>query len=812
MVLLITLLLASIVSVTAQHAAEPIAQDDHVFHRVRRAALPDPAPVPLPGGVISFISSAIVAPITSILGGGTTTTTSATPTSSAPAVVGTPIPVAGGITVDQRVLVLTKPNEGNVSTIILQAYGIPYDVVEVPIAGISGNLTLQSGTTTGLYNLIVMTSALTYPYVVNGQTQYNSALTKAQMAFIYAYQVAFNARLVNLADFPDPATGVTALGSSGDAQNIVFTDYTFATAAGLQPSLSVSSAGLFHYPASITNATLAKSVLAFDPFAPTWTTQTVAAAVITDGGRQQLSFYFPFAWWSTSSMILSHVWVAWGTRGLYQGYRRISWSAHVDDLFLTSTVGGPKQTATSAGTDFRLSKADMDGILKWQTNYNTRMNPGSNFKLDICFNGNGILETSNNNNPALPAPLDHADLDVDINFVKPLGTGYTYWPKTAAQLAPFQLASFQKNYAAMQQYDPLFAYFVTNAKNFYLNHHTFSHESKILVPLSKFYANTENLNNCSYYDAYNELQSNIYIAQVAGWTGQPYWSGHSMVTPSISGLFNGDALKALYDLGIRSIQGDTTRLNTLNSTNYYWPMITSKASSNFDGMIVIPRSATRIYYNCSTTQEDVFLHNALYPTQKATMQSIFSQEVDRVIYKLFSLHQDAYMFHQANLRNADLTASDGTILADTAPLRILASYPGGGTKAYTGGVLGLLQAWVEIITASYNQYTTWPMITYKVDDMETRAVARVARETAGVTVAIIGATRAGGYKQVLVTAKKSCVAGVTFPKPVSGAASFVNPSSTWTYEMIGSDPLTVWVPINAGQQIYMTLATALPYA
>ncbi|KAJ3329732.1 hypothetical protein HDU76_007251 [Blyttiomyces sp. JEL0837] len=508
-------------------------------------------------------------------------------------------------------------------------------------------------------------------------------------------------------------------------------------------------------------------------------------------------------------MILSHIYITWATKGLYQGYRRIQWSAHVDDLFLISTVTGdggypgqPNSTLaklqTSTGVNFRVGVKDMDGIYRWQVDYNKRMNPGSDFRLDLCFNGNGVLETSNTNNATLPAPLDHSDTDVDINFIKPLGSGYTYWPSTAAALAPFQLASIQKNFESMKKADLLFNYYVANGSFFYLNHHTFSHE---------------NLNNCTYSDAYHELESNYFIAKVAGWVDKPLWSNHSMVTPSISGLFNGDALKALWDFGIRSVQGDETRFNTVNDSNYHWPMISSKASSNFDGFVFIPRAATRVYYNCSTTQENAFLHNAIYTGQSSTFSSILQQEVDRVIYKLFALHQDAYMFHQANLRNADITYLNGTVLKDTLPLRSLATYPGGGTKAYTGGnggALGLLQAWVEVITAAYNQYTTWPMITYKVDDMETRILARVARETAGVVLSVVNATRSGGFSQVSVSAQKACVAGVTFPKPVSGAKDFVSPSASWTYEMIGSDPLTVWVPLQPNQPVTLTLASPLP--
>ncbi|KAJ3317489.1 hypothetical protein HDU76_001159 [Blyttiomyces sp. JEL0837] len=699
-------------------------------------------------------------------------------------------------TYDQRVLVLSKAEQLNISTIILQGYGIPYDVQIATTAGVPA-FTLEKTPGHGLYSLIVMTSPLAY---ANATGQFISVLTAAQRKQLYDYQSSYSVRMVVLNDVPDSTNGVAAIAPSGEDHVIIVADPDPIVNAGLQPSMALNTTGLYHYPSKILDTAMAKPILYFHQLGAAWPNLTVAAAAITIGTRQQLSFYVASAWWSTTSMILSHIWVAWGTRGVYQGHRRIAWSTHVDDLFLLSTVGGdggisgPKPPA-GTGVDFRLSVKDMDGIYKWQVDYNKRLNPGSSFKLDLCFNGNGILEYSNLKNPSLPAPLDHADTDVPYNFVKPLGTGYTYWPSTATALAPFQLASFQKNFAAMKQYDPLFAYFVANASYFYLNHHTFSHE---------------NLNNCSYSDAFHEIQSNYWMAVTAGWVGQPYWSNHSMVTPSISGLFNGDALKALWDFGIRSIQGDITRVNTLNDTNYYWPMVTSVATSNFGGMTVLPRSATRVYYNCSTTQENVLLHNALYPGQGATMKSILQQEIDRVVYKLFALHQDAYMFHQANLRNADLTAVNGTVLPDTTALRYLAAYPGGGTKAYRGGTLGLLQAWAESITAAYNQYTTWPMVTYKVDELESRAQARVTRETAGVVVTLVNASRFG-FNTLQVSTVKPCVAGVSFPKGVT-SSWFVTPGATWVYEQLGSDPLTVWVPLNAGETVTMKLKANVPFS
>jgi hypothetical protein len=123
-----------------------------------------------------------------------------------------------------------------------------------------------------------------------------------------------------------------------------------------------------------------------------------------------------------------------------------------------------------------------------------------------------------------------------------------------------------------------------NNAYFYLGSHTFTHED---------------LNNCSYTDAYSELIYNRNFATAAGWSNLPTWSNFSMVSPGISGVFNGDALKAFVDAGYSSIVGDTSRPNIGNPINSRWPWITSISSSNYEGFSVIPRFPTAIYFNSS---------------------------------------------------------------------------------------------------------------------------------------------------------------------------------------------------------------------
>lgn len=52
------------------------------------------------------------------------------------------------------------------------------------------------------------------------------------------------------------------------------------------------------------------------------TTQSVAGVINRFDNREQMAYFLDSGNWSETSAYLNHAWVQWGTRGLYQGYRR----------------------------------------------------------------------------------------------------------------------------------------------------------------------------------------------------------------------------------------------------------------------------------------------------------------------------------------------------------------------------------------------------------------------------------------------------------------------------------------------------------
>ncbi|KAJ3095132.1 hypothetical protein HDU97_007245 [Phlyctochytrium planicorne] len=679
------------------------------------------------------------------------------------------------ITIDQRVLILTTGGVANSETPIysLKSYSIPYTVLDIqPPTGIVGNLTLETADGTGaLYSLLVMTvGSMAADF---GGGVFKSVLTDAQWNQIYAYQAKYNVRLVVLNDIPGNAGALGATSrandnwGTSDEQPITITSADLANKAGLKTSTPLASTGLYHTPGNVVNGTMATSFISFAPSAA-FTSVTSAGVIYnfstTAFPREQMSFFLPFGSWSPTSLILSHIWIQWGTRGTYNGFRRVLMTPTIDDYFLFTEGFDEKGKAVT----YRTSIPDMDGIQAWQKDINSRLPAGSLMRLELAFNGNGILEAidriKTSTSYALSFDPDLTEGKTDLKK-EPLGSGITLWPNPA----PSKTA-----YRADLPLDTLYKYFNTNKANidaFWWNSHTFTHEI---------------LNNNTFSDTLNEISFNYDMAQQIGLTTSAGWSNFSMVTPGISGLFNGDALRALTQFGITAAVGDTSRPKTTNLTNpEFWPMITSVDVSGFAGFTVIPRSATNVFFNCTNPVYNTQIYHNIYANaadqtlKTKPFAGIIDDDVQRVTRMLLGLSWVPYMFHQANLRNADITYTFVN--------------PGNGKTEK----LSLVSYWVESVLANFYKYTNWPIISYKSDEFTSMFQKRAIYENCGVR------TFFSGYRnvttgQVYVTtlnAQSTQTCSAPFTVPVA-ASNIAVSGSTFKTEQLGADPLTVWVDMK----------------
>jgi hypothetical protein len=183
-----------------------------------------------------------------------------------------------------------------------------------------------SGKNIGNYGLIIIIGLVTYDY--GGTIGWASAITTAQWNTLYAYQLKYGVRMVHLDGFPGSFNG-TAIATNGPngccdygEQYVALNNASFIPTSGLKVA-NLSTVGLWHYPAIITDATSTSSFLTFAANA-NYTTSNVAGVIQNFAGREQMVFFVEGASWSLTSNYMGHVWFHWGYRGLYNGFRRVA--------------------------------------------------------------------------------------------------------------------------------------------------------------------------------------------------------------------------------------------------------------------------------------------------------------------------------------------------------------------------------------------------------------------------------------------------------------------------------------------------------
>jgi hypothetical protein len=129
----------------------------------------------------------------------------------------TTTPASGPITVSNTILVFAPDTaSGYSATSGLLGYGIPYQLIIVPQAGIVLPV-LNSSATVGNYGGIVTMSELSYDY--GGTIGWTSALTAAQWQQLYNYQLTFGVRMVRIDVYPQSTFGQSCVSNFQGGEN-----------------------------------------------------------------------------------------------------------------------------------------------------------------------------------------------------------------------------------------------------------------------------------------------------------------------------------------------------------------------------------------------------------------------------------------------------------------------------------------------------------------------------------------------------------------------------------------------------------------
>ncbi|KAK3384072.1 hypothetical protein B0T24DRAFT_72677 [Lasiosphaeria ovina] len=646
----------------------------------------------------------------------------------------------------------------------LDGYGIPFQVVLVPQSGVTLPA-LSSSATQGNYGGIIVLSEVAYSY----STSWASAITAAQWEDLYTYQTSFGIRMVRLDSFPATDLGVTtAAGSDGCCnvgveQLISITDASAFPTANIKTGAGVSTQGIWHYPATITNDTVAQAFAEFAPDSSGAVTATTTAAIINNfQGRQQMVWFLGWSTdWSQTSNFLQHAYIHWMTRGLFAGKRKVYLNTQVDDMHLDTEIYSPPNTT------FRIRTSDLDTHQAWQADINSRLPSGSNYIIEIGHNGNGAIEAATNLDSSVGVCTpDYAveynyPPDTPLEFQKPIGTGTDLWP------AEFTVSGFSWSLAC-SKLDEIATWFNNNLDVFSAVSHTFTHEE---------------LNNATYRDANLEASYNVqWLKQIGLWTSARF-SPTGLIPPSITGLHNGDAIRAWLDNGIVNAIGDNTRPVLRNPSSPFWPLPTTVEANGGVGINIIPRWATTIYYNCysqsCTLQEWINTSGG-----SGTFTTLLDDARAVNTRYLLGLHPDPFMFHQANLRSGDV--DDFTV----------------GSQS---GSLSLLQIWVETITQEMVRLTDWPITSLKLDDIAELFLNRMTLDACAPNLVYNYSDDGTAIVSVTVTATgNSC--GTLVPVTVPGTATS---SGLSTEDIVGSEPAIYWVTLS-GSPVTLSLSAAVP--
>jgi hypothetical protein len=378
-------------------------------------------------------------------------------------------------------------------------------------------------------------------------------------------------------------------------------------------------------------------------------------------GAWKMAFFFDHAEFLALSGYLSTMWIDWGLRGAFLGARRIWVNMHLDDTFLATNVWQEELNGRAANKTYRITGGDLEEGRLWTERINAELPAGSNIKLLHAFNGAGVVLRG--------GPDDGND---------PL------FDNTAARF--------------------MHAYFWCS--------HTYTHPS--LDEMSFEVANWELSRN---------VEIGVHLVEEDPGEYLETYSPGSMVTPMITGLFNGDALSAMAANGIGAAVGDNSRDELVPTTSLWHGIHTTVAEHGFNGFYIMPRHAALVYFDCSLPAENAaeytFVNRARLGGRRVTMNEVFLLETETYATHFMFYRHDSVMFHQANLRFFSRA------LLESEP------FPIGEAPRAGRDRVSLITHWLDVVSTRLLKYSTLPLLSHSLDDLHMEFLAREARDACG---------------------------------------------------------------------------------
>ncbi|RQS72032.1 hypothetical protein DID96_12175 [Burkholderia sp. Bp8963] len=559
--------------------------------------------------------------------------------------------------IDLKVLILTSQQAGNgpelqMAQTALDRIGIPYAVYSYDTA----NPTLPPLETGNhaLYEGIILPVS-DYRYM-------NPFAGGALAQTLARYQFKYNVRLASLYTWPGDSaclqyagyrdTTASPLPSTLTTSGAALFPYLNAGTNSSNPLTVQSAWAYFASPASplpagtsVTPVLQAKGTNNVTyPVAATCLFANTTPLAGDSTSREILSLMFDHNPFLVHSMTLSYGIVNWLTRGLYLGNRHVYLDPQVDDVgipdelfpYAQSDLTGlwydvrtgattgtnppgqcplgnpPGSVASYTGTtscEYRITGADLDNVVKWQSNVNGKTANAAALKLSFAFNGAGY-------GTAYGGLGDYPGVGNDT-----LTTGVR-----------------------------------SNQSRFKWISHTYDH-----LLLDPPFTTTA-------AQVTAEMQNNHNVARRFGFSA---YTTQALVTPEISGLYNATTLGALASFGTRVLVSDSSKPTPpvgtagcpTNDNGAPWPLPAFNAGKYNcvnQAIFEVPRYATALFYNVTQPQEWVNEYNYFYgangidPTKwgyDLTYPQVLDKVSDTLVSYLLTFDLRPLMFHQSNLRS-----------------------------------------------------------------------------------------------------------------------------------------------------------------
>lgn len=555
---------------------------------------------------------------------------------------------------DFKVLILTATDnaaseEPAVGQIIeaIRNYGIQYEHRVLTLNGeqlSDTSLKLTNSDGSGKYFAIVLS---------NGQLAYKktdgnfaSALTPAQWQELTLYKQKFKVRQVSLFTYPTANLGVKFLAdqSTTETNKLIPSLLARSLDKALPAEAEIPLENVWYYPTVITDPTIAQPVYFLKNNKSPEGKVIAGALTRYSDGREEMNFFFAQSIYHMSSIATAPTWIHWVTRNFFLGKRRVYMNVHIDDFFLATTL-------------FEIS----------------------HFESEVS-------------DPYVYR-ITADDLDFYVDWQKNTFRSQAKNDEYRIELAYNGQGIFEHGGIVGYTGDELFQSSRKHLSEFYWLTHTFTHGD---------------LNWLSYSKSMWELKANILVAQdfFATPEEKKYYSADSIVTPRISGFFNPGALKALHDNKIIYSVGDNTRKEILPAYQHIG-LWTTEAFNGFDGIFIVPRYATEIYYNVSLPRELEAEYNFVYRKhfgRDLSQNEIFERESLRVSRQLLNYQPSPYMFHQSNMR----------------------SFPWENGKR-----MSLVSVWMDEVLKEVRKFSTLPILSEKMGDLGPIYLERMAFESCG---------------------------------------------------------------------------------